>query len=119
MLFGILSAFLHTEFWTTSSKGVEALYYAARINLFLAMFNMVPIPPLDGSKVLQYFLHGEARARYLMLEAKGMFLLFGLLILDRGILHLGIFETFYDLTVSPLEHAFMSAVNLDNFFRLG
>ncbi|RLF95157.1 hypothetical protein DRN45_01820, partial [Thermococci archaeon] len=30
------------------------LFFLAYFNLFLALFNLLPIPPLDGSKVLKY-----------------------------------------------------------------
>jgi len=33
-------------------SGVEILFKAAFISLFLALFNMLPVPPLDGSKIL-------------------------------------------------------------------
>ena len=33
-----------------------AVYYFASLNLVLAVFNLLPIPPLDGSKILQSFL---------------------------------------------------------------
>jgi Zn-dependent protease len=33
-------------------SGVEILFKAAFISLFLALFNMIPVPPLDGSKIL-------------------------------------------------------------------
>jgi len=36
-------------FWT---GGTQFLFRAAYISLFLALFNMIPIPPLDGSKFL-------------------------------------------------------------------
>lgn len=36
-------------FW---SGGTEILFRAAYVSLFLALFNLVPIPPLDGSKLL-------------------------------------------------------------------
>ncbi|RMH54930.1 MAG: site-2 protease family protein [Deinococcus-Thermus bacterium] len=35
---------------------VQALAVAASVNLVLAVFNLLPIPPLDGSKILQSFL---------------------------------------------------------------
>lgn len=37
------------------------VYYAAFINLSLGVFNLLPLPPLDGSKILRYFVHGKGR----------------------------------------------------------
>jgi len=37
-----------------------ALYLVADISLFLAVFNLIPIPPLDGSKILMFFLSYRA-----------------------------------------------------------
>lgn len=34
--------------------GVNVWAWAAKINIFLALFNLIPIPPLDGSKVLAW-----------------------------------------------------------------
>jgi len=34
------------------------------VNLFLCVFNLVPIPGLDGSKILVRYLHGRAREVY-------------------------------------------------------
>lgn len=52
---------------------------ASYTNLVLAAFNMIPVPPLDGSRVLAYFLPGELRHVFMRLETFGMILLFGLL----------------------------------------
>ena len=38
------------------------------VNLFLCVFNLVPIPGLDGSKILVRYLHGRAREVYANLE---------------------------------------------------
>lgn len=47
------------------------------INLILMVFNLIPIPPLDGSKILATFLPAEKRFRYLSLERFGLlFVLF-------------------------------------------
>lgn len=35
-----------------------------QINLVLMFFNLIPIPPLDGSSVVSYFLRGEAERKY-------------------------------------------------------
>lgn len=45
---------------------------AAMINLVLCFFNLIPIPPLDGSRVLAYFLNPKLAVSYLRLEPYGM-----------------------------------------------
>jgi Zn-dependent protease len=45
------------------------------ITLNLGFFNLIPIPPLDGSKVLRYFLRGSAGYQFDRLEPYGFFLL--------------------------------------------
>lgn len=44
------------------------------INLILMVFNLLPIPPLDGSKILAAFLSPEAKMRYFSLERFGFIL---------------------------------------------
>ncbi len=45
------------------------------INLVLMVFNLVPIPPLDGSKILATFLSPQTRERYLGNERMGFILI--------------------------------------------
>ena len=51
-LFSSISATGNAIFPTPVSFLFEFIY----INLLLALFNLIPLPPLDGDKILQYFL---------------------------------------------------------------
>ncbi|MDP2649470.1 MAG: site-2 protease family protein [bacterium] len=54
------------------------------INLLLAIFNLLPIPPLDGSKVFSLILPEKEASLYLSLGSFGMFILFFLLLFPFG-----------------------------------
>jgi Zn-dependent protease len=65
-------------------KGVLApllalLYWVAAINLVLAVFNLVPIPPLDGSHVAAALLPPRLSWQYAQIGRYGMFILFALM----------------------------------------
>jgi len=51
------------------------------INVVLAVFNLLPIPPLDGSWIVSRLLPPEMRARYENLRRYGMMLIFGFFML--------------------------------------
>lgn len=55
------------------------LYYLAQINVILAAFNLIPIPPLDGSKILMGFLPESLQYSLSRLEPYGFFIIIGLL----------------------------------------
>ncbi|WKZ24430.1 MAG: site-2 protease family protein [Patescibacteria group bacterium] len=54
---------------------------ACFINLALAIFNMMPIPPLDGSKVLAAFLPEPFRSKFSSLERYGLIIVIFLVML--------------------------------------
>ncbi len=47
-----------------SASFVELSFYIIILNIFLAFFNLVPIPPLDGSKILPRLLPYELAMKY-------------------------------------------------------
>ncbi len=84
---------------------IRLLQYLALLSISLGLFNLIPIPPLDGSKVLFSFLPDRAYLRLMVLERYGMFLLLALvLIMNRA------------FDVSPIARASEAVYNV--FFRI-
>lgn len=53
------------------------------VNLMLGFFNLLPIPPLDGSNILAWFLPDRMAYQFLSLGRYGFMLLLGLLIVSQ------------------------------------
>ncbi len=61
LIFGLSMRFLGGSM---SEEMLGAFAIITSINIFLAIFNLVPIPPLDGSKVLSGILPGDLKRGY-------------------------------------------------------
>ncbi|MBK5093025.1 MAG: site-2 protease family protein [Actinobacteria bacterium] len=59
----------------------DFLYAAAQINVILGFFNLIPVPPLDGSHVLEYFLPPNAQRAYEAIAPYGFIIIIGFLLL--------------------------------------
>lgn len=88
--FGLISGVVQ-EYWIT----------AVILNLVLGTFNLLPIPPLDGSKILASLLPEKAMYWILSMEKYGFILVVGFLML--GLL---------DKILLPVISAFITVFNL-------
>ena len=102
-----LSLFLFGLFYRDLYAGavgqflIRLLQYTAILSISLGLFNLIPIPPLDGSKVLFSFLPDRAYLRLMVLERYGMFFLIALvLIMNRA------------FDVSPVARASQAVYNV-------
>ncbi len=86
------------------------LLTAMTINLSLAFFNLIPLPPLDGSSILAPFLKGRALQTYYEIQRYSMPILIIVLYLVPQILHIDIIGIYFDLTVYPLADALLNWV---------
>jgi len=80
----------------------EVINFGIIINIVLAVFNLIPIPPLDGSKILFSFLSYEHSHIMYQLERYGFFILIFILIFP------------------PTQHLLFTVINLVyKFFTMG
>lgn len=77
LVFGLLFQFFSSGGGTSAVGELfpALLAQVVIVNVWLAVFNLVPIPPLDGSKVLFWFLPQGAHEFRVLLERYGFFIL--------------------------------------------
>ncbi|MEK7609970.1 MAG: site-2 protease family protein [Patescibacteria group bacterium] len=72
LIFGLIIRFFYAGAMTPF---MEILSYIILINIILAVFNLIPVPPLDGSKLLLAFLPNQYGRARVLLETYGPFLI--------------------------------------------
>ena len=103
----LLLSFLHPSY----TVAIYVWYFfqsLASINLSLCIFNLIPIPPLDGSRILGLFLPDRTYYRLMQYERQLYFLMIILLvtgIVSRplGYAVNGIYTALYNLTALPFR----------------
>jgi len=68
----------------TSGIVADLVWAFGVINVVLAVFNLLPIPPLDGSRMVPLFLGDRGRAAFARAEPYGFLILFALLFIIPG-----------------------------------
>ena len=102
----LATALLEFDFIRSISLFSIALPIAARINIILGAFNLIPIPPLDGSKIVMSLLPAPLQARFLIFERYGFLIL--IVLLFSGLLNpvIRFIESFIYRIIAFLFHLF-------------
>jgi Zn-dependent protease len=74
------AVFAHTSL---SGDALTLVGYAITVNIILGVFNLFPIPPLDGSRIIGGFMPRHVYAQWAALDQYGMFAVFALFIFFR------------------------------------
>lgn len=118
ILLAVIAAALMRPLWQLAIAGVLSLtlfegafsflLYLLSVNLSLAFFNLIPLPPLDGSSILVLFLKGRALNSYYQIQRYAMPILIIVLYFLPRLTGIDLIGVYFDLTVYPLEDALLS-----------
>lgn len=101
--------FVYLEPTTMTSAFYVFFFYAALVNINLAVFNLLPIPPLDGSRILQLLIPAKYYYKFLEYERYVVIVVFILIVT-------GVLSTPLSLISSAILNLFENIASLP--FRL-
>ena len=96
LIFGLILRF--APFFSLTFAGLIGV--VIYINLLLMVFNLLPIPPLDGSKVIAAFLPNHLRVKYLSTDRFGFILVFLVVMLASWLITVPVNFLFNLITLS-------------------
>jgi len=79
------------------------------INLGLGIFNLIPLPPLDGSKIIGIVLPEKAYEEYMGYQKYGMFFMLGLVIILNVLSYFGV-ESFVSVVTNKIYYFFIELI---------
>jgi Zn-dependent protease len=88
-----VAALVHFEF---GERTTDVLFLSYYVNVVLGLFNLLPIPPLDGSRIVAAVMTDATYARWSALDRYGILILFGVILIFR--------EPFFEVIGSALDH---------------
>jgi len=109
----LLAGILIRYFLFPSELYLRILVSMVILNIALGLFNLIPIPPLDGSHVLESFLSYQALQKYRELARYAPMVLLGVFLADR-FLKTGIISSILQYPLIQIALLFAG----DNLFRL-
>ena len=82
LILAFLSAFLYVAVYRFFPNEILLTFFEISLmfNILLCFFNLVPIPPLDGSRILMGFLPREYDRIFITLERYGFLIIMGLVV---------------------------------------
>ena len=113
ILTAFLAGLLIRHFLLPWEVYLRALLWMILLNTGLGLFNLLPIPPLDGSHVVENALNPSAAQKYRELGRYGPLILLGIVMLDN-FAHTGIISRILIGPMFHLAHLFAG----DNFLLL-
>jgi Zn-dependent protease len=76
-----IAILVHTEI---EGRAFEVAALSYQVNLVLGIFNLIPLPPLDGSRIVGAFMSDATYERWSALDPYGMFVLFGVIVIFQN-----------------------------------
>ena len=97
---GLIAASLTAPPGAVLTGVLTGLNFFILSKIFLALFNLLPIPPFDGSHIVQGLLPRSMAAQYAKLQQVGMFLLIALIAITWAFPDSGVIE---NVVLPPVE----------------